>query len=41
MIPQIFYPANPDELLAHRYQLLVKVGWGISSTVWLARDTRG
>ncbi|KAJ5796965.1 uncharacterized protein N7518_005505 [Penicillium psychrosexuale] len=36
-----FYPANPGELLGDRYQILVKVGWGISSTVWLARDMMG
>ncbi|EAW25746.1 putative serine/threonine-protein kinase [Aspergillus fischeri NRRL 181] len=33
-----FYPANPGEVLAERFQLLVKVGWGSQSTVWLARD---
>ncbi|KAJ5958711.1 uncharacterized protein N7479_005861 [Penicillium vulpinum] len=36
-----FYPANPGELIANRYQVLVKAGWGASSTVWLARDIRG
>ncbi|TPX24725.1 hypothetical protein DIZ76_010161 [Coccidioides immitis] len=36
-----FYPASPGEVLADRYQILVKVGWGVSSTVWLARDMRG
>ncbi|KAJ5161763.1 CMGC protein kinase [Penicillium capsulatum] len=35
-----FYPAKPGDVLADRYQILVKVGWGSSSTVWLARDTR-
>ncbi|KAL4907889.1 kinase-like domain-containing protein [Aspergillus multicolor] len=33
-----FYPARPGEVLGGRYQTLVKVGWGVSSTVWLARD---
>lgn len=33
-----FYPANPGEILANQYQLLVKIGWGTRSTVWLARD---
>ncbi|KAL4782801.1 kinase-like domain-containing protein [Aspergillus varians] len=33
-----FYPAKPGELLAKRFQLLVKIGWGSQSTVWLARD---
>ena len=36
-----FYPANPGEVLESRYQTLVKVGWGISSTVWLACDLQG
>jgi hypothetical protein len=36
-----FYLANSGELLANRYQILFKVGWGSSSTVWLARDMRG
>ncbi|THC89084.1 hypothetical protein EYZ11_011473 [Aspergillus tanneri] len=36
-----FYPAKPGEVLANRYQVLVKVGWGVSSTVWFARDMRG
>ncbi|KAK2855699.1 hypothetical protein FQN49_004934 [Arthroderma sp. PD_2] len=36
-----FYPARPGDVLANRYQILVKVGWGVSSTVWFARDMRG
>lgn len=36
-----FYPAKPGEVLADRYQALVKVGWGVSSTIWLARDLEG
>ncbi|KAJ5728467.1 hypothetical protein N7493_004797 [Penicillium malachiteum] len=36
-----FYPAKPGEVLADRYQTLIKVGWGVSSTVWLARDLQG
>lgn len=36
-----FYPVKPGEVLADRYQTLVKVGWGVSSTVWLARDLQG
>ncbi|KAJ0414194.1 kinase-like domain-containing protein [Aspergillus carlsbadensis] len=36
-----FYPVKPGEVLADRYQILAKVGWGTSSTVWLARDMRG
>ncbi|WEW61364.1 hypothetical protein PRK78_006854 [Emydomyces testavorans] len=33
-----YYPAEPGEVLANRYQMLVKIGWGTRSTVWLARD---
>lgn len=36
-----FYPTKPGEVLADRYQVLVKVGWGVSSTVWLGRDMQG
>ncbi|KAE8154687.1 kinase-like domain-containing protein [Aspergillus avenaceus] len=36
-----FYPAKPGEVLDGRYQVLFKVGWGVSSTTWLARDMRG
>jgi len=39
--PKYFYPAKPGEVLADRYQILIKVGWGVSSTVWLARDLQG
>ena len=35
---QDFYPARPGETLGDNYQLLAKIGWGTSSTVWLARD---
>lgn len=38
--PKNFYPAKPGEVLANCYQLLVKIGWGTRSTVWLARDVR-
>jgi hypothetical protein len=33
-----FYPAKPGEVLAKKFQILVKIGWGSQSTVWLARD---
>ncbi|KAL4783326.1 kinase-like domain-containing protein [Aspergillus varians] len=35
------YPAKPGEVLADQYQIFVEVGWGTSSTVWLARDKQG
>lgn len=36
-----YYAVKPGEILANRYQTLVKVDWGVSSTVWLARDLQG
>lgn len=36
--PRLIYPASPGDILASHYQLLVKIGWGTRSTVWLARD---
>lgn len=42
MIPgykhQVFYPVNPGEVFHERYKTVAKVGWGTSSTVWLAQD---
>lgn len=35
-----YYPANPGGMLLNRYRLEVKVGWGSSPTVWLAREVR-
>lgn len=35
-----FYPARPGDLFHSRYKILAKLGWGISSTVWLAQDTK-
>ncbi|OOG00373.1 hypothetical protein ASPCADRAFT_158345 [Aspergillus carbonarius ITEM 5010] len=36
--PKHFYPARLYEVLNNRYQITAKLGWGTSSTVWLARD---
>ncbi|EED21897.1 serine/threonine protein kinase, putative [Talaromyces stipitatus ATCC 10500] len=33
-----FYPAKPEGVLTEKFRLLVKIGWGSQSTVWLARD---
>ncbi|PLN77917.1 kinase-like domain-containing protein [Aspergillus taichungensis] len=33
-----FNSAKPGEVLVKKFQLLVKIGWGSQSTVWLARD---
>lgn len=38
--PEHYYPANPGDILENRYQLSAKIGWGSSSTVWLAHDIR-
>jgi hypothetical protein len=38
--PKRFLPVNPGDLLNNRYETVAKVGWGTSSTVWLARDTQ-
>ncbi|KAL2797006.1 kinase-like domain-containing protein [Aspergillus keveii] len=35
--PQHFYPVRLYEILNNRYQVAAKIGWGTSSTVWLAR----
>jgi serine/threonine-protein kinase SRPK3 len=33
-----YYPVHIGELLASRYQVVGKLGYGVTSTVWLARD---
>jgi hypothetical protein len=38
--PKRFLPVNPGDLLNNRYKIVVKVGWGTASTVWLAQDTQ-
>ncbi|KAH6712576.1 CMGC protein kinase [Leptodontidium sp. MPI-SDFR-AT-0119] len=38
--PRRFLPVNPGDLLNHRYKIVAKVGWGTTSTVWLAQDTQ-
>ncbi|KAI5460903.1 CMGC protein kinase [Mariannaea sp. PMI_226] len=38
---QHYYDARPGEVLADLYQLIVKIGWGSSSTVWLAQSIAG
>lgn len=35
-----YYPMRIGEVLKDRYQVLAKVGYGTSSTVWLCRDLR-
>ncbi|POR32176.1 Protein kinase domain-containing protein [Tolypocladium paradoxum] len=33
-----YYPANHGDVLLNRYRLEAKIGWGSTSTVWLAYD---
>lgn len=35
-----FYPANPGDVLLDRFKLISKIGWGTTSTVWLAGDNK-
>lgn len=35
-----FYPVKLGEIFQDRYQVLAKLGYGSSSTIWLARDLR-
>ena len=36
--PDEYYAAYPGEVLDNRFQLIAKLGYGRSSTVWLAKD---
>ena len=36
--PESYYPAKPGEILANKYLLMAKIGWGPGSAVWLAQD---
>lgn len=38
--PANFYPAYIGEVLASKYKIVGKVGYGASSTIWLARDLK-
>lgn len=33
-----YYPVRIGEILGRRYQVVGKLGFGVTSTVWLARD---
>ena len=35
-----YYPVVIGDVLYSRYQVVGKLGFGVSSTVWLARDLR-
>lgn len=34
----LHYPVNIGDVFASKYQVLGKLGYGVASTVWLARD---
>jgi hypothetical protein len=34
----LYYPVNIGEVYASKYQILGKLGFGTTSTVWLARN---
>ena len=36
--PEKFYPVHIGEVFNHRYQIVGKLGYGSSATVWLGRD---
>ncbi|KAG5288496.1 protein kinase [Histoplasma capsulatum G186AR] len=38
--PADYYPARIGQVLADRYQIVGKLGYGVASTVWLGRDIR-
>ncbi|KZF22544.1 CMGC protein kinase [Xylona heveae TC161] len=39
--PELYYPATPGQVLNSRYKILTKIGWGRTSTVWLAQELDG
>jgi len=36
----VYYPVNIGDVFASKYQVVGKLGFGVSSTVWLARDLK-
>ncbi|KAB8255635.1 kinase domain protein [Aspergillus pseudonomiae] len=36
--PRKYYPARVGEIIARRYRIISKLGWGANSTIWLAKD---
>lgn len=37
---EAYFPARPGQTLQNRYRIVGKLGFGISSTVWLSWDDR-
>jgi hypothetical protein len=38
--PSRYHPVRIGDIFQDRYQIVGKLGYGVSSTVWLARDLR-
>ncbi|KAL8669989.1 MAG: hypothetical protein Q9168_005451 [Polycauliona sp. 1 TL-2023] len=38
-IPGLYHPVKLGDTFNHRYKIERKLGWGLQSTVWLAKDT--
>ena len=38
--PKLFYPVDPGSILHGRYRIISKLGFGASSTVWLAQTSK-
>jgi hypothetical protein len=38
--PNNFYPAKLGEILHDRYKIIAKLGYGMTATVWLAKDLK-
>ena len=36
--PDHWYPVRIGDVLHHRYEIVVKLGFGMTATVWLAKD---
>ncbi|KGO76091.1 hypothetical protein PITC_006340 [Penicillium italicum] len=36
--PEKYYPVSQGEIFNDRYQTIAKIGYGVTSTVWLAKD---
>jgi hypothetical protein len=39
-MPSRYYPVRVGDIFQDRYQIVGKLGYGVSSTVWLARDLK-
>ena len=37
--PGLYHPVKLGDIFNNRYRILRKLGWGLQSTVWLAKDT--